>query len=101
MITAPDAVYIIIPCMKELGMSWSDIKATPRHELVGLLAAMSNYNIMHSFDGYTPDEIGDLAKNKPQIRSDYNKSIALKKSYEARSGKKEEVKSFKQLFSIE
>ena len=78
--TSPDAVYVIIPCMKELGMSWSELKATPRHELVGLLGAMSNYNILHSFDGYTPDEIGDLAKNKPQIRSDYNKSMALNKN---------------------
>ncbi len=97
MITAPDAVYVIIPCMKELGMSWSELKATPRHELVGLLGAMSNYNILHSFDGYTPDEIGDLAKNKPQIRSDYNKSMALKRKYEARSGVTEVVKSFREL----
>lgn len=97
MITAPDAVYIIIPCMKELGMSWSEIKATPRNELIGLLGAMSNYNIMHTFDGYTPDEIGELAKNKPQIRNDYNKSISLKKRYEARSGQQEVVKSFKEI----
>jgi len=98
MITAPDAVYIIIPCMKELGMSWSDIKSTPRHELTGLLGAMSNYNIMHTFDGYTPEEIGDMAKNKPQVRSDYNKSLILKRNYEARSGaKQQKVKSFKEL----
>ena len=61
--TAPDAVYVIIPCMKELGMSWSEIKSTPRHELVGLLGAMSNYNQLHQFDGYTGDDIGKLAKD--------------------------------------
>ena len=97
MITAPDAVYVIIPCMKELGMSWSEIKTTPRHELVGLLAATNNYMLLHSFDGYTPDEIGDMAKNKPQIRSDYQKSMDLQARYELRSGKKREVKSFKDI----
>ena len=98
MITAPDAVYVIIPCMKELGMSWEDIKRTPRRELVGLLAAMSNYNLLHAFDGYTPDEIGDLSKNKPQIRSDYNKSMSLQRDYEERSGRaRKQVQSFKSI----
>ena len=98
MITAPDAVYVIIPCMKELGMSWDEIKRTPRRELVGLLAAMSNYNIIHAFDGYTPDEIGDLSKSKPQIRSDYNKSISLQRSYEERSGRaQKQINSFKDI----
>ena len=97
MITAPDAVYVIIPCMKELGMGWSEIKSTPRHELVGLIGAMSNYNLLHSFDGYTPEEIGNLAKNKPQIRSDYQKAKELEAKYEIRSGKKRNVKSFKDL----
>lgn len=97
MITAPDAVYVIIPLMKELGMSWSEIKATPRHELLGLIAAMSNYNLLHSFDGYTPEEIGNLAKDKPQIRSDYQKSMDLKAKYDIRSGKKRNVQSFKSI----
>ena len=97
MITAPDAVYVIIPCMKELGMSWSEIKSTPRHELVGLLGAMSNYNRLHQFDGYTPEEVGKYAKEKPQLRSDYNQAMDLKAKYEIRSGKKRSVKSFKNL----
>ena len=62
MITSPDAVYVIIPCMKELGMSWSEIKATPRQELMGLLGAMSNYNQLHQFDGYSSEDIGNLSK---------------------------------------
>ncbi len=97
MITSPDAVYIIIPCMKELGMSWSEIKNTPRIELIGLLAAMSNYNKLHSFDGYTPNEIGDLAKNKPQVRSQYGEAMDLQAKYEMRSGTKRKVQSFKEL----
>mgnify|MGYP003109521309 CR=1 FL=1 len=89
MITSPDAVYIIIPCMKELGMSWSEIKATPRHELLGLLGAMSHYNIIHAFDGYTPDDVSEMAKNKPQVRSQYADCQNLKSKYDLRSGKRE------------
>ena len=97
MINAPDAVYIIIPLMKELGMSWSEIKRTPRGELLGLTAAMSNYNLLHSFDGYSPDEVGDMAKKKPQIRSQYNDAMDLKAKYEIRSGQKRKVVSFEEL----
>jgi hypothetical protein len=97
MITSPDAVYVIIPCMTELGMGWSEIKATPRRELVGLLTAMSNYNILHQFDGYTPDEVSDLAKNKPELRSQYGQSMAMKANYEMRAGKKVVVKSFRDI----
>ena len=100
MITAPDAVYVIIPCMKELGMSWSEIKSTPRHELVALLGAAGNYNILHQFDGYSPEDISKMAKDKPHVRSDYNKSMNLKRAYEVRSGAKKretEITSFKQL----
>ena len=95
--TSPEAVYVIIPCMKELGMSWNEIKATPRRELVGLLAAMSNYNILHQFDGYTPEEVSDLSKNKPDLRSQYGKSMELKANYEMRAGKKAVAKSFRDI----
>jgi hypothetical protein len=95
--TAPDAVYVIIPCMKELGMSWSEIKSTPRHELVGLLGAMSNYNQLHQFDGYTGDEIGKLAKDKPHLRSQYAEAMKLKSQYELRSGNKKATTTFSDL----
>jgi hypothetical protein len=97
MITAPDAVYVIIPCMKELGMSWSEIKDTPRIELIALLAALNKYDVLHSFDGYTADEIGDLAKNKPQVRSQYGEAMGLKAKYELRSGQKRKVVSFSEI----
>ena len=84
--------------MKELGMSWEEIKRTPRKELVGLIGAMSNYNQLHAFDGYTPEEIGDMAKNKPQIRSDYNKSMTLQRDYDSRSGmQRKQIQSFKDI----
>ena len=97
MSTSPEAVYVFIPCMKELGMSWSEIKQTPRHELTGLLMALNNYNIIHQFDGYTSQDISELSKNKPQVKSDYNRSIALKRKYEMRAGKSEKIKSFNEL----
>tara|TARA_R100000008_G_scaffold85542_1_gene75758 strand:- start:1026 stop:1334 length:309 start_codon:yes stop_codon:yes gene_type:complete len=92
--TSPDAVYVIIPCMKELGMSWSEIKATPRHELTGLLVAMGNYNRMHNFDGYTAEEISNLAKDKPELRGEYAKYVEINAAYEARAGTKKKVTSF-------
>ena len=97
MITAPDAVYVIIPCMKELGMSWSEVKSTPRHELTGLLIAYGKYNMLHQFDGYDSDDIGDMAKNKPQVRSEYARSMELKENYERRAGKSKRIKTFKGL----
>ena len=97
MSTSPDAVYVFIPCMTELGMSWSEIKHTPRHELTGLLMALNNYNRIHQFDGYNDSDISSFAKDKPEIRGEYAKSQEMSKMYERRAGKKEKVKSFSDL----
>ena len=97
MIKSPDAVYTIIPAMKELGMSWNEIKNTPRHEVVGLVAALNQYELLHAYDGYSPEDINDMAKNKPEIRSAYNKYLNTKADYEQRSGKKRQQQSFKDL----
>lgn len=94
---SPDAVYLIIPLMKELGMSWSEIKKTPRRELNGLVAAMSNYNVMHSFDGYSSNEVADMVKNKPEIRGDYNKYLEINALYRERSGQVRKIESFKDI----
>tara|TARA_R100001443_G_scaffold108755_1_gene119616 strand:+ start:516 stop:773 length:258 start_codon:yes stop_codon:yes gene_type:complete len=83
--------------MKELGMSWKEIKSTPRHELVGLLGAMSNYNQLHQFDGYTAEEVSKLAKEKPHVRTQYAEAMKLKTQYELRSGKKKATTSFSDL----
>ena len=61
---APEAVYLIIPLMKELGMRWDDIKKSPRHELEGLLSAYHIYRQLHQFDGYTSDEPRQTEMNK-------------------------------------
>ncbi len=75
-----------IPLMKELGMSLKEIKATPRYELDGLLYAFNVYNTIHAYDGYNDDDISQLSKDKPEIRSGYNKSVNMKRKYERLSG---------------
>ena len=96
MINAPDAVYLIIPAMKELGMSWSEIKQTPRVEMMGLVAALGQYELLHSYDGYSSDDINNMSKNNASIRGDYNKYLECKAKYEDRAGMKRKV-SFKGL----
>tara|TARA_R100000458_G_scaffold49388_1_gene48949 strand:+ start:1284 stop:1595 length:312 start_codon:yes stop_codon:yes gene_type:complete len=88
MISSPDAVYIIIPAMKELGMSWKEIKETSREEVTGLVAAYNIYTQLHAYDGYNADDIKHMAKDKPEIRSQYNKYLELNDNYKIKSGQK-------------
>tara|TARA_R100001015_G_C4601880_1_gene156837 strand:- start:546 stop:809 length:264 start_codon:yes stop_codon:yes gene_type:complete len=74
--------------MKDLGMSWPDIKATPRIELEGLMAAYSEYTEVHSFDGYTSEDISEMAKTKPQVRSQYMQHMEAKARLDRKLGKK-------------
>ena len=93
---SPEMVNIFIPLMKNLNMSWEELKRTPRRELIGLLTALSEYNILHSFDGYTEKHIGEMSKNNPEIRQQYADYKAAKRKY---SGKQDvTVKSFRELF---
>tara|TARA_R110000824_G_scaffold301689_1_gene489668 strand:+ start:548 stop:847 length:300 start_codon:yes stop_codon:yes gene_type:complete len=92
---SPEAVYLYIPLMKELNMSWNEIKNTPNIELRGLARALASHSLVHAFDGYTPDDIGDLAKKKPQVRSDYARSMALKALLEEKAGMKRKVLTFR------
>ena len=94
MIESPDAVYLIIPAMKELGMSWYEIKNTPRFELMGLVADYGQYELLHSYDGYTSEDINSMAKNNASIRGDYNKYLECKANYEYRAGMKRKQPSF-------
>jgi len=71
-------------------MSWTEIKETPRHELQMLLTGLSNYNVLHSFDGYDSDDIGKMSKDKPRIRNDYNRYRAMQEKY----GKKRKPQNF-------
>ena len=65
---APEPVLLYIPLMKDLGLSWNEIKETPRVELEGILVAYTEYQLLHSLDGYDDNDINNMAKNKPQIR---------------------------------
>ena len=67
-------------------MSLKEIKSTPRFELDGLMHGLNAYETIHAFDGYTPKDIGQLSKDKPEIRSAYNRSVNLKKRYERLAG---------------
>jgi len=97
---SPEAVYLYIPLMKELNMSWNEIKNTPNRELVGLVHALSTHTLIHAFDGYSPDDISKLAKDKPQVRGDYAKSLQVKAMLEAKSGVKRKVASFRDIQGI-
>ena len=94
---SPEAVYLIIPLMKELGMRWGDIKKSPRHELEGLLSAYGIYRQMHAYDGYSVEDINNEAKNRPQIRSDYNKYLEINAKYKEKVGLKRKVKTFREI----
>ena len=94
MTTSPDVIYLYIPLMKELHLSWSEIKTLPRKELEGLLYGLSQYTRMHQFDGYDEKDVSEMAKNKPQVRSDYYKYMELKSQYEERLGIQRKAQSF-------
>lgn len=77
-------------------MSWENIKNTPSHELLGLMKGLSEYNILHSFDGYTESDVTEMSRNKPEIRQQYADFKRAKNKY---SGKKERIQSFKELIN--
>lgn len=87
---APDAVYLYIPLMKELGLSWSEIKSLPRPELEGLLYATSEYSLLHSMDGYTDKQVSQHAKHNPQIRGHWSRYQNQQAKYKERMGIKTE-----------
>jgi hypothetical protein len=78
---APEPVLLFIPLMKELGMSWKEVKNTPRFELEGLLIAHNEYSVLHSFDGYDEKDVNAMAKNKPEVRSQYADYMQRKRKY--------------------
>ena len=94
---SPEAVCIYIPLMKDLGMSWVEIKSTPRIELEGILAAYREYELLHSYDGYNSDEIGRMAKDKPEVRSHYSNYREANAKLKRKLGIQQKQKSFKDL----
>jgi len=94
---AVEPVYLYIPLMKSLGMSWETLKRTPRWELEGLLFALSEYNVLHSMDGYSANQVGQIAKDTPEVRSQWNAYQEKKAKYEERAGVRKAPPSFKDL----
>ena len=94
---SPDAVLLYIPLMKELVMSWNEIKNTPRYELDFLLAAAYEHRRMHSMDGYDDKDVQEMAKNKPQVRQQYHDYLVTRRRYEAMTGKKHKKPSFRDI----
>jgi len=90
---APEAIFLYIPLMKELGLSWTEIKSCTNQELEGLLYGLSQYNQIHQFDGYDEKDIAEMAKSKPQIRSDYYKYREVKDEYEGKLGIRKHTKT--------
>ena len=78
-------------------MSWTEIKATPRRELEGLVLAFHEYSKLHSFDGYDEKDVNDMAKNKPKLRSQYIQYLETKRKYYATAESKKP--SFKDVMS--
>ncbi len=72
--------------MKDLNISWEEIKKIPRVELDGLLLAFKNYTNIHAFDGYNDKDIAEMSKDKPELRRQYAESKRLRNSFELKAG---------------
>ena len=94
---APEPVLLYIPLMKELNLSWIEIKNTPRFELEGILIALGEYNRLHSMDGYDSEDINEMAKSKPSIRSKWSQYQNAKAKYYRSLDNNKAATSFKGL----
>ena len=94
MYSSPDVVNYYIPLMKELNMGWGEIKNTPRHELRGLVIALNEFNILHSFDGYSKKSVVEMQKDDPSVAQAYADYMERKRKF---NFQKTEVKSFTEL----
>jgi len=90
---SPEVVNYYIPLMKTLNMSWEELKNTPRYELEGLMIGLSEYTILHSFDGYTSKDVSEMKKNNSQISQQYADYMARQRKY----NKSKKPKSFGEL----
>ena len=97
MMETPEPVLLWIPLMKNLGMSWDDIKNLPRYELSGILAAYNEYENLHSMDGYNDSDISNMAKDKPSVRSSWHQYLETQRKYNEMLRREEKPKGFSQL----
>ncbi len=91
MLESPDAVLIYIPLMKELGMSWNEIKNTPHNELRCLLGALNEHSAYHSMDGWTDKQVSESAKDNPHIRTQYAAYLEKKRKYNDMMGIRQKI----------
>ena len=87
----PRPVVLYVPLMKELGISWSEIKNMPSYEIEGLMGILNEYNALHAMDGYTDKEISDIAKNKPEVRSHWARYKEKQAKFDELLGRKRNV----------
>ena len=97
MLESPDAVLLYIPLITEVGMSWKEIKNTPRWELTGLLSAFYEYRDLHAMDGYTDKQVNDMAKHDSTIRGKWSDYQATRRKFEGLTGMKRKPVSFKNM----
>ena len=57
-------------------------------ELEGLMVAYSEYLTGHSFDGYNSEDVSQMAKNKPEVRTQYMQHMEAKARLNDKLGKK-------------
>jgi len=94
MLESPDAVLLYIPLITEVGMSWNEIKNTPRWELTGLLNAFYEYTTLHSMDGYTDKQVNDMSKHDSTIRGKWSEYQKTRRKFEELTGMKRKPVSF-------
>tara|TARA_Y100000004_G_C8898000_1_gene405066 strand:+ start:380 stop:634 length:255 start_codon:yes stop_codon:yes gene_type:complete len=80
-----------MPLMIELGMSWNEIKHTPRFELESLVSALYTYKSYHSMDGYDDEDVSKMAKDKPKVRQQYHQYLETKRKYNEKLGIKKKI----------
>ena len=78
-------------------MSWSEIKATPSVQLHGLLKALQHNSAYHAFDGYSSKDINNMAKDKPDMRAQYEKTQKVKEKFDIKTGRKKKIVSLQGL----
>ena len=78
-------------------MSWSEIKATPSVELQGLAKAFEYHTAYHAFDGYSSKDINNMAKDKPDVRTQCEKTQKVKRKFDAKIKPQKQITSFREL----
>ena len=52
-----------------------------------MLSAYNEYKVYHSMDGYTDQQVSEMAKENPQVRSNYTRYLETQRKYHDMIGK--------------